>query len=92
LREEQPGLDGLAETDLVGQDRPLREWALKREKRGFDLVGVQIYLGILRPLHVAKGRNRFFPFNVSLPGKGKTGVFWEYYDGEGWDGKGRKKT
>ena len=44
LREHEPGLDGLAEADLVGEQRALGEGRLEGEQRGVDLVRVQVDL------------------------------------------------
>jgi hypothetical protein len=41
----QPGLDGLAETDLVGQDAPAVRNAFEREDHRVDLVRVGIDAG-----------------------------------------------
>ena len=46
LGEQEPGLDGLAQPDFVGQDRTLREGAAEGEECGLDLMGIQIDLGI----------------------------------------------
>ena len=48
LREDQARLDGLAETDLVGQQRALGERRLEGEQGGIDLMGIQIDLGARR--------------------------------------------
>ena len=46
LREDQPGLDGLSEADLIGKDRALGQRRLESEKRRFDLVRIEIDLRI----------------------------------------------
>ena len=46
LRDDQARLDGLAQTDLICQHRPLRQWRMKGEQSGFDLVRIQIDLGV----------------------------------------------
>ena len=46
LREDQTRLDGLAEPDLVGEDRPPGQGGAEREQRGLDLVRVQVHLRI----------------------------------------------
>ena len=46
LRDDQPGFDGFAEADFVGKDDAAREGIAAGEKRGIDLVRVEVYLGI----------------------------------------------
>ena len=44
LREHEPGFDGLAEADFVGQQRALRERRLEGEERRVDLMRIQVDL------------------------------------------------
>jgi hypothetical protein len=46
LAENQTGLDGLAETYLVGEDHALQERAAKGEQCGLDLVRVEVHAGV----------------------------------------------
>lgn len=46
LGKQEPGLDGLSEPNLISQDGSLREGAPKRKDGRFNLVGVQIHLGL----------------------------------------------
>ena len=46
LREQNAGLDGLAQADLVGQDCASRQGGTEGEQGSVNLVGVQINLGI----------------------------------------------
>lgn len=46
LRQKKAGLNRFPQTHLVRQDRAFREGATKGKKRRFDLVRVQIDLGI----------------------------------------------
>lgn len=46
LREHQPGLDGLAESDFVREKCPLRERRPECEQRGFNLMGIEVHLRI----------------------------------------------
>ena len=46
LREDQARLDGLAQANFVRQQRTPRQRGAEGEQRGFDLVGVQIDLGV----------------------------------------------
>ena len=46
LCDDQPGFDGFAEADFIGKDDAAREGIAAGEKRGIDLVRVEVYLGI----------------------------------------------
>ena len=46
LRQHQPGLDGLAEADLVGQQRAFGERRAESEQRRVDLMRIQIDLRV----------------------------------------------
>ena len=46
LQDDQPGFDGFAEADFVGKDDAAREGIAAGEKRGINLVRVEVYLGI----------------------------------------------
>ena len=46
LAQHQPGLDGLAEPDLIGQQHALRQRIAKGEGGGVDLVRVQVHAGV----------------------------------------------
>lgn len=62
LRQQQSGFNGLPEPDFVGENRPVRKRILESEQGGFDLMRVQIDLGIgQRPgkLFDAVGRTLF---------------------------------
>lgn len=56
LDDQEPRLDGLAQTHFVGQNRPPGEWITKRKQGCFDLVRVEIDLGV--------GENRRQPFDA----------------------------
>ena len=46
LRDDQTGLDGLAQTDLVGQDHAARKGIAAGEQRRLDLMRIQVHLRI----------------------------------------------
>lgn len=46
LREDQARLDGLAQADLIRQQRPLRQGRIKGKQGSFDLMRIEVYLGI----------------------------------------------
>src|SRR4051812_21994580 len=46
LRKQETSLDSLSESNLIGQDRAPRERIAEGEKSGFNLVGIEIDLGV----------------------------------------------
>src|SRR5437762_9050196 len=46
LGEQQPGFNRLSESDLVGEDRALREWILERKERCVHLVRIEVHLRV----------------------------------------------
>ena len=56
LSDQEARLDGLAQTDLIGEDRPAGQRIAEREQGRFDLVRVEINLSI--------GENRRQPFDA----------------------------
>jgi hypothetical protein len=46
LREHQPGLNGFAQAHFVRKNSAFGQWRGEREKRRFDLMGVQVDLSI----------------------------------------------
>lgn len=50
LAEDDSGFDGLAEADFIGEDDSFGEGRLEGKEGGFDLVGVEIDLGVEKGL------------------------------------------
>lgn len=46
LRKQKTGFDSLSEPNLIGQDRAPRKWIAEGEKSSFNLVRIEIDLGV----------------------------------------------